>query len=162
MEIGNTETGVGAMRIGMVGLGRMGGNMAQRLRAAGHEVIGYDRNPAVSDVEDLSGLVARLDAPRTVWVMVPAGEATRATIAELKGVLEPGDLVIEGGNSRYTDDAPNAALLAEGGIGYLDCGVSGGIWGGDGGYGLMVGGDPELVERAMPVFDALRPVGPRD
>ena len=150
------------MQMGMIGLGRMGGNMVERLRAAGHEVIGYDRNPEVSDVADLAGLVAVLAAPRTVWVMVPAGEPTRATIAALQAVLDPGDLVIEGGNSRYTDDAPNAALLAERGIGYLDCGVSGGVWGREEGYGLMVGGDAELVARAMPIFDALRPEGPRD
>ncbi len=148
--------------MGMIGLGRMGGNMVGRLRAAGHEVIGYDRNPEVSDVADLAGLVARLEAPRTIWVMVPAGEPTRATVAELQAVLEPGDLVIDGGNSRYTDDAPNAALLAERGIGYLDCGVSGGVWGLQEGYGLMVGGDADLVARAMPIFDALRPEGPRD
>ena len=150
------------MQIGMIGLGRMGGNMAQRLRTAGHDVIGYDRNPEVSDVTDLAGLVARLEAPRTVWVMVPAGEPTRATVAELQAVLEPGDLVIDGGNSRYTDDAPNAALLAERGIGYLDCGVSGGVWGREEGYGLMVGGDADLVAHAMPIFDALRPEGPRE
>ena len=150
------------MQMGMIGLGRMGGNMVERLRAAGHEVIGYDRNPEVSDVADLAGLVAVLAAPRRVWVMVPAGEPTRATIAALQAVLDPGDLVIEGGNSRYTDDAPNAALLAERGIGYLDCGVSGGVWGREEGYGLMVGGDAELVARAMPIFDALRPEGPRD
>ncbi len=149
------------MQLGMIGLGRMGGNMVGRLRAAGHEVVGYDRNPEVSDVPDLAGLVARLEAPRTVWVMVPAGEPTRATVAALQAVLEPGDLVIDGGNSRYSDDGPNAALLAERGIGYLDCGVSGGVWGGEEGYGLMVGGDAELVARAMPIFDALRPEGPR-
>ncbi len=150
------------MQIGMIGLGRMGGNMVARLRAAGHEVVGYDRNPEVSDVPDLAGLVAALAAPRTVWVMVPAGEPTRATVAALQAVLEPGDLVIDGGNSRYTDDAPNAALLAERGIGYLDCGVSGGVWGREEGYGLMVGGDADLVAHAMPIFDALRPEGPRD
>ncbi|SHJ49623.1 6-phosphogluconate dehydrogenase (decarboxylating) [Tessaracoccus bendigoensis DSM 12906] len=149
------------MQIGMIGLGRMGGNMVQRLRAAGHEVVGYDRDPEVSDVEDLAELIGRLEAPRTVWVMVPAGEATQATVSELGAMLEPGDLVIEGGNSRYTDDVPNAALLAETGIGYLDCGVSGGVWGAEGGYGLMVGGDADLVAHAMPIFDALRPAGPR-
>jgi 6-phosphogluconate dehydrogenase len=150
------------MQIGMIGLGRMGGNMVQRLRAAGHEVIGYDRNPDVSEVADLAELAARLEPPRTVWVMVPAGEPTRATVAELQAVLSAGDLVIDGGNSRFTDDAVNAALLAERGIGYLDCGVSGGVWGRDNGYGLMVGGDATLVAHAMPFFDALRPEGPRD
>ena len=150
------------MQLGLIGLGRMGGNMLQRLRTAGHDVIGYDRNPAISEVAELAGLVARLETPRTVWVMVPAGEPTRATVAELRGLLEPGDLVIDGGNSRFTDDAVNAALLAERGIGYLDCGVSGGVWGQQNGYGLMIGGDAGLVERAMPIFDALRPEGPRE
>ena len=150
------------MQLGLIGLGRMGGNMLQRLRTAGHDVIGYDRNPAISEVAELAGLVARLETPRPVWVMVPAGEPTRATVAELRGLLEPGDLVIDGGNSRFTDDAVNAALLAERGIGYLDCGVSGGVWGQQNGYGLMIGGDAGLVERAMPIFDALRPEGPRE
>ena len=150
------------MRLGMIGMGRMGGNMMQRLRAAGHEVVGYDRDPEVSEVADLAEFAARLVAPRTVWVMVPAGAPTQATLAALREVLEPGDLVIEGGNSRFTDDAVNAAHLAEKGIGYLDCGVSGGVWGRDAGYGLMVGGETALVERAMPLFDALRPEGPRE
>jgi len=97
-----------------------------------------------------------------VWVMVPAGEPTRATVAELGEVLDEGDLVIDGGNSRFTDDAVNAETLAAKGIGYLDCGVSGGVWGLENGYGLMVGGDAEHVERAMPIFDALRPEGPRE
>ena len=150
------------MQLGMIGMGRMGGNMMQRLRAAGHEVVGYDRDPEVSEVADLAEFAARLVAPRTVWVMVPAGAPTQATLAALREVLEPGDLVIEGGNSRFTDDAVNAAHLAEKGIGYLDCGVSGGVWGRDAGYGLMVGGETALVERAMPLFDALRPEGPRE
>ena len=94
--------------------------------------------------------------------MVPSGEPTRSTVRSLADVLEPGDLVIDGGNSRYTDDGPNAALLDEKGIGYLDVGVSGGIWGKDNGYGLMAGGAAEHVERAMPIFDALRPEGPRE
>ncbi|WP_424190336.1 phosphogluconate dehydrogenase (NAD(+)-dependent, decarboxylating) [Actinokineospora sp. G85] len=140
----------------------MGFNMRERLRKGGHEVVGYDRNPDVSDSESLADLVGKLDAPRVVWVMVPAGEATRATVAELGDLLGEGDLVIDGGNSRYTDDRGNADLLAAKGVGYLDCGVSGGVWGKDNGYGLMVGGDAEHVERAMPIFDALRPEGPRD
>ncbi|GAA1392042.1 decarboxylating 6-phosphogluconate dehydrogenase [Pseudonocardia kongjuensis] len=150
------------MQIGLIGLGRMGGNMRERLRAAGHEVIGFDPRPEVSDVASLPDLAAALDAPRTVWVMVPSGEPTRNTIATLATVLGSGDLVIEGGNSRYTDDRPNAALLAEHGIGYVDCGVSGGIWGKDNGYGLMAGGEDEHIARAMPVFDALRPEGARE
>lgn len=150
------------MHIGLVGLGKMGGNMRARLRNGGIEVTGYDRNPDVADVGSLAELVQALPAPRTVWIMVPAGDPTTATVNELAGLLEAGDLVIEGGNSRFTDDLVNAETLGAKGIGYLDCGVSGGVWGLKNGYGLMVGGDPALVERAMPVFDALRPEGPRE
>jgi 6-phosphogluconate dehydrogenase len=150
------------MQLGLVGLGRMGFNMRERLRAAGHEVVGYDRNPDVSDSESLADMVSKLSAPRAVWVMVPAGEPTRQTIAELGDLLAEGDIVIDGGNSRFSDDQTNSALLAEKGIAYLDCGVSGGVWGKDNGYGLMVGGAAEDVERVMPVFDALRPEGPRE
>ena len=150
------------MRLGLIGLGKMGGNMRERLRGAGHEVVGFDPRPEVTDVESLAALAAALPAPRVVWVMVPSGEPTRSTVRELADVLSPGDLVIDGGNSRYTDDAPNAALLDGHGIGYLDCGVSGGIWGRDNGYGLMAGGAPEHIELAMPIFDALRPEGPRE
>jgi 6-phosphogluconate dehydrogenase len=140
----------------------MGGNMRTRLRRAGLEVTGYDRNPEISDVASLQELVEALPAPRIVWIMVPAGDPTTATVRELGGLLEPGDAIIEGGNSRFTDDKVNADYLAERGVGYLDCGVSGGVWGLDNGYGLMVGGDGALVERAMPIFDALRPEGPRE
>ncbi|NIH86276.1 phosphogluconate dehydrogenase (NAD(+)-dependent, decarboxylating) [Amycolatopsis granulosa] len=150
------------VQLGLVGLGRMGFNMRERLRAAGHEVVGYDRNEAVSDSSSLADMVSKLDAPRMVWVMVPAGGPTRDTVAELGDLLAEGDLVIDGGNSRFTDDKHNAEVLSAKGIGYLDCGVSGGVWGKDNGYGLMVGGDKELVERAMPIFDALRPDGPRE
>ncbi|GAB1512021.1 decarboxylating 6-phosphogluconate dehydrogenase [Actinophytocola sp. KF-1] len=150
------------MQLGLVGLGRMGFNMRERLRAAGHEVVGYDRNPDVSDSESLADMVSKLSAPRVVWVMVPAGDPTRQTIAELSDLLSGGDTVIDGGNSRFSDDTRNAALLAEKGIAYLDCGVSGGVWGKDNGYGLMVGGAAEDVERVMPIFDALRPEGPRE
>ncbi len=150
------------MQLGLVGLGKMGFNMRERLRAAGHEVVGYDRNPDVSDTASLAELADRLGAPRAVWVMVPAGEPTRQTIAELGDLLSAGDLVVDGGNSRYSDDTRNAALLAEKEIAYLDCGVSGGVWGKDNGYGLMVGGDAKDVERMLPIFDALRPDGPRE
>jgi 6-phosphogluconate dehydrogenase len=150
------------VQLGLIGLGRMGGNMRDRLRAAGHEVVGFDPRPEVTDVDSLAGLAEALTAPRVVWVMVPSGEVTRGTIRELADVLEPGDLVIDGGNSRYTDDGPNAALLDGKGVRYVDCGVSGGIWGKENGYGLMAGGAPEDIERAMPIFDALRPEGPRE
>ena len=149
--------------IGLVGLGKMGGNMRSRLRAGGIEVTGFDQNPEVSDVASLGDLVAALPpGQRFVWVMVPAGEITRAVVTDLAALLAPGDVVIEGGNSHFSDDAVHAALLAPLGIGYLDVGVSGGVWGLENGYGLMVGGDAVLVEAAMPVFDALRPEGPRD
>jgi 6-phosphogluconate dehydrogenase len=150
------------VQLGLIGLGRMGGNMRDRLRAAGHEVVGYDPRPEVSDVESLAALAAALAPPRVIWVMVPSGEPTRSTIRKLAEELEAGDLVIEGGNSRYTDDGPNAELLDKRGIGYLDVGVSGGIWGKTNGYGLMAGGSAEHVELAMPIFDALRPEGPRE
>ncbi len=151
-----------SVHIGLVGLGRMGGNMRIRLRAAGIEVTGYDPNPDVSDVPDLAGLAAAVPGRRIVWVMVPSGAITTAVITELAAVLAPGDLVIEGGNSKFTEDAKHAALLAESGISYVDCGVSGGIWGAENGYGLMAGGDVADIERAMPIFDALRPAGPRE
>ena len=151
------------MRIGLVGLGKMGANMATRLRAHGIEVVGFDRDPAVSDVLSLAELVASLPAgDRFIWVMVPAGDITEAVISELASLLDAGDTVIDGGNSHYIHDAPRAESLAASGIGYLDVGVSGGIWGLANGYGLMVGGDAALVTRALPIFDALRPDGPRD
>ncbi|GAA2159380.1 6-phosphogluconate dehydrogenase [Humibacillus xanthopallidus] len=150
------------MQLGLIGLGKMGGNMRERLRRAGHEVVGFDRNPDVADVKTLPALVKALEAPRVVWVMVPAGDPTRETVAKLAELLEPGDLVIDGGNSRFTDDFENAKLLGAKKIGYVDCGVSGGIWGLENGYGLMCGGDKKWVTRAMPIFDALRPEGPRD
>jgi 6-phosphogluconate dehydrogenase len=140
----------------------MGFNMRERLRRAGHDVVGYDRNAELSDTASLSDLVQRLAAPRVVWIMVPAGDATRNTVHELADGLAAGDLVIDGGNSRFTDDKANAAFLAEHDIRYVDCGVSGGVWGLEVGYGLMAGGAAEDVERAMPIFDALRPEGPRE
>jgi 6-phosphogluconate dehydrogenase len=151
------------MKIGLIGLGKMGGNMRQRLRNNGIEVVGYarsaDSNP---DVDSIKSLVSSLEAPRTVWVMVPHGKPTDDVINELEQYLDPGDLIIEGGNSRFSDDARHAAQVAEKGIGYIDCGVSGGVWGLENGYGLMVGGDAALVEKAMPIFDALRPEGKRE
>jgi 6-phosphogluconate dehydrogenase len=150
------------MHIGIVGLGKMGANMRDRLRTAGVEVTGYDRNPDVTDVASTTALVEALPAPRLVWVMVPAGAITTSVIADLATKLSPGDLVIDGGNSRFTDDFTHEALLAEQGVHYVDAGVSGGVWGATNGYGLMVGGAAEDIERAMPVFDALRPEGPRE
>jgi 6-phosphogluconate dehydrogenase len=150
------------LHIGLVGLGRMGGNMRTRLRAAGVEVTGYDRDPNVSDVASVADLVAALPAPRTVWVMVPAGPITDAVVTELGGLLESGDLIIDGGNTKFTDDLRRAESLALAGIDYIDVGVSGGVWGAENGYGLMVGGPAEQVDRVMPVFDALRPEGPRE
>jgi len=147
------------MQIGMIGLGRMGGNMAERLRRAGHEVVGYARSPQNRDVASLKELASRLSAPRTVWIMIPAGPPTRQTISELMGLLEPGDLVIDGGNSHYTEDQAHAKMLGEAGIHFVDAGVSGGVWGLQNGYGLMVGGDDADVNRVMPIFQALKPQG---
>ncbi|TMM40198.1 MAG: decarboxylating 6-phosphogluconate dehydrogenase [Actinobacteria bacterium] len=146
------------MQLGLIGLGRMGGNMRERLRRAGHEVIGYDPNPDVTDVPGLGQLVERLAAPRLVWIMVPV-QFTEPTIDQLKELLSAGDVVIDGGNSRFSDDPPRAQKLGERGIGYLDCGVSGGVWGREFGYALMVGGDAEHVAKAQPIFDALKPEG---
>jgi 6-phosphogluconate dehydrogenase len=151
-----------AVQLGLVGLGKMGGNMAERVRRAGHEVVGYDKFSEKRDVESLEALVEALDAPRVVWVMVPSGEPTRSTVRELAEVLQPGDVVVEGGNSRYTDDAVHAEILGAKGIGYLDCGVSGGVWGLENGYALMVGGDAADVAKVQPIFDALRPPSPTD
>ncbi len=150
------------MQLAMIGLGRMGANMRDRLVAGGHEVLGYDQDRSRSDAENLVDLVARLARPRHVWVMVPAGAATRFTIEELATLLEADDLVIDGGNSKWSDDAEHARILAAPGVRYLDCGVSGGVWGREYGYGLMVGGDEVDVARMMPAFDTLRPEGPRD
>ena len=150
------------MQLGLIGLGKMGFNMRARLRDGGHEVVGYDPRPEVSDVESLSALAAALQSPRVVWVMVPSGTVTDQTISELATVLSAGDLVIDGGNSRYTEDAPHAKLLADNGIGFIDAGVSGGVWGLAEGYGLMVGGSDADIARAMPIFDTLRPPGPKE
>jgi 6-phosphogluconate dehydrogenase len=147
------------MQLGLVGLGKMGFNMRERLREGGHEVIGYDPRPEVTDVPTIAALAVALDAPRVVWVMVPSGPITGETITSLAQELAEGDLVIDGGNSRYTEDGPHAKLLGEKGIAFVDAGVSGGVWGLKEGYGLMVGGSDADVARAMPIFDTLRPPG---
>ena len=150
------------MHIGLVGLGRMGANMRQRLRNHGLEVTGYDRNPEVSDVESLAALVEALPTGRrVVWVMVPSGEITRSVVTELGGLLGEGDIVIEGGNSHFLDDRAHAQELAGRGVRYVDVGVSGGVWGLENGYGLMAGGATADIDHLMPVFDALRPPGER-
>jgi 6-phosphogluconate dehydrogenase len=148
------------MQLGLIGLGKMGGNMRERIRRAGHTVIGYDRNPEVSDVGSLAELVQGLEAPRTVWVMVPAGGPTQSVVDELADLLSPGDTVVDGGNSRWTDDEKHAEQLGAKGIGFVDAGVPGGVWGLQNGYALMVGGDKEHVDRLQPLWDPLKPEGP--
>ncbi|MBD8608377.1 decarboxylating 6-phosphogluconate dehydrogenase [Aeromicrobium sp. CFBP 8757] len=147
------------MHIGLVGLGKMGGNMRTRLRKGGLTVVGYDRNPDVTDVTSLAEMVEQLPAPRVVWVMVPAGDITRSTVTELLDLLDEGDVIVDGGNSRWTDDEKHAALAAEKGIGYVDCGVSGGVWGLENGYALMAGGTADDIAKVQPAFDALKPEG---
>ena len=150
------------MHIGLIGLGKMGANMRERIRSAGHEVSGYSRTSPDRDVTSLEELVAALPVPRIVMVMVPAGAATAQTITALGDLLSEGDLVVDGGNSKFTDDIVHAEELRGKGIAFVDCGVSGGIWGQQNGYGLMCGGEAEHVAMVMPIFDALRPEGPRD
>ncbi|MBJ7451265.1 MAG: decarboxylating 6-phosphogluconate dehydrogenase [Blastococcus sp.] len=150
------------MQLGLIGLGKMGGNMAERIRRAGHEVVGYDHSPGKRDVDSLPALVEALSAPRVVWVMVPSGEPTRETVKELAGLLEAGDVIVDGGNSKYTDDQVHDVLCREKGIGYVDAGVSGGVWGLENGYALMVGGTAEDVAKVQPIFDALKPPSPTD
>jgi 6-phosphogluconate dehydrogenase len=146
------------MQLGIIGLGRMGGNMRERLRRAGHDVVGFDRNPDVSDAADLADFVSKLAAPRVVWAMVPVA-VTEQTIDDVAALLTEGDLIIDGGNSKFTDDPPRAERLGKRGIGYVDCGVSGGVWGIEDGYALMVGGADADVAKAQPIFDALKPAG---
>ncbi|MFI5506106.1 phosphogluconate dehydrogenase (NAD(+)-dependent, decarboxylating) [Mycobacterium sp. NPDC051804] len=147
------------MQLGLIGLGKMGFNMRERLREGGHEVIGFDPRPEVTDVPTLAALAEALETPRVVWVMVPSGSITDETITSLADALSPGDLVIDGGNSRYTEDGPHEKLLGDKGIAFIDAGVSGGVWGLTEGYGLMVGGSKEDVARVMPIFETLRPPG---
>lgn len=154
------------MKIAMVGLGRMGANMSRRLLRGGHAVVAYDRNPsAVADLADegaegagsLADLVAKLESPRVVWVMVPAGAPTEAVFTELAGLLSPGDIAIDGGNSHFKDDIRRAAMLAAKGIGYVDVGTSGGVWGLERGYCLMIGAEPAAFETVEPILRTLSP-----
>jgi 6-phosphogluconate dehydrogenase len=154
------------MEIGFVGLGRMGGNMVTRLSRAGHRIVAFDRSAAaVTAVEEhgargaasLETLVKALTPPRAVWVMVPAGEPTETTIREVAGLLAAGDTIIDGGNTFYRDDVRRGQELAPRGIGYVDAGTSGGVWGLANGYCLMVGGEPATVNRLAPIFASLAP-----
>ena len=148
------------MELGLVGLGKMGGSMTRRLRGGGHVVIGYDRSEtAPRDVGSLAELVGRLSAPRVVWVMVPAGDPTSQTVEALGELLSEGDIVVDGGNSKYTADKRHADALGKSGIGFVDCGVSGGVWGLKNGYALMAGGADEHIAVVQPVFDTLKPEG---
>jgi 6-phosphogluconate dehydrogenase len=154
------------MRLGVVGLGRMGGNIVRRLTRQGHQCVVFDQNPAaiealagqrVAGGADLRDLVRRLDRPRVVWVMLPSGEITEQAVAQLGDMLQSGDIIIDGGNSFYKDDVRRAKALKAKGIRYVDCGTSGGVWGLERGYCLMIGGDKEAVDYLDPIFDALAP-----
>ena len=154
------------MQLGIIGLGRMGGNIARRLGKAGHQCVVYDANPAAVTAlagegavaaSDLADLVSKLSTPRAVWVMLPAGEITETTVDALAGLLGPGDTVIDGGNSFYKDDIRRAAALKEKGLNYIDVGTSGGVWGLERGYCMMIGGPKEAVDRLDPIFATLAP-----
>ncbi|MFL5821510.1 MAG: phosphogluconate dehydrogenase (NAD(+)-dependent, decarboxylating) [Solirubrobacteraceae bacterium] len=155
------------MQLGFVGLGRMGGNMVHRIhRDSDHQVVAFDFNQeAVSEAEghgasgasSLEDLVSKLEPPRAVWIMVPAGDPTQQTVDGLAGLMDEGDLIVDGGNSKWTDDRRRAARLSETGIHYVDVGTSGGVWGLQVGYCMMVGGPEEAVERIAPILDVLAP-----
>jgi 6-phosphogluconate dehydrogenase len=154
------------MQLGMVGLGRMGANIVRRLIRDGHSCVGYDVSPdavqalaadGAVGADSLEDFVAKLSKPRTAWVMVPAGEITDKTIAQLGAVMEPGDAIIDGGNTHYHDDIRHAAELKERGIHHIDCGTSGGVWGLERGYCLMIGGEQEVVQRLDPLFASIAP-----
>jgi 6-phosphogluconate dehydrogenase len=156
------------MQIAMIGLGRMGANMARRLMRAGHDCVVYDRNPdavaqlvgeGATGAASLAELAGKLTPPRAAWVMVPAGDITEAAVTELATLFSPGDCIVDGGNSNFKDDVRRARLLAERGLLYLDAGTSGGIWGLERGYCLMVGGAVEAFQRLEPVFRSLAPGG---
>jgi 6-phosphogluconate dehydrogenase len=154
------------MELGIVGLGRMGANMARRLMRDGHKIVAYDVNPdavatlageGADGASSLQELAAKLSAPRSVWVMVPAGEITEKTVDAVATVLEKGDAIVDGGNSYYRDDIRRAAKVGEKGVDYVDCGTSGGVFGLDRGYCLMIGGPDRAVERLDPIFASLAP-----
>ncbi len=154
------------MDLGMIGLGRMGANMTQRLVRGGHRMVGFDPKPearksieanGAESADSLEVLVSKLAAPRAVWMMVPAGEITDNTVTALLALLKPGDTIIDGGNSNYKDTLQRAATCAGKQIQYVDSGTSGGVWGLEQGYSMMVGGDAALVERLRPIFDTLAP-----
>ncbi|HEX6091002.1 MAG TPA: decarboxylating 6-phosphogluconate dehydrogenase [Gemmatimonadales bacterium] len=158
------------MKLGMVGLGKMGSNMAARLQTGGHAIVAFDRNAdavagavtaGATGAASLEALVAALEPPRAVWVMVPAGEPTEATISALSTLLEDGDTIIDGGNSFYKDSVRRAATLAAKGIDFVDSGTSGGIWGRTEGYSLMIGGSDSAVRRLEPLFRSLAPAPDR-
>ena len=158
------------MQLGMIGLGRMGANMAQRLMRGGHGIVAFDPKPEAREgarangadpADSLATLVAKLAAPRAVWLMVPAGEITESTLAALMTLLAPGDTVVDGGNSNYKDTMRRAAMFAAKDIRYVDCGTSGGVWGLAEGYSLMVGGEAQAVERLRPIFETLAPARDR-
>ena len=158
------------MELGMIGLGRMGGNMAERLVRGGHRVVGFNRSPKSVDLlvekggegaGNIEELVASLAAPRAVWIMVPAGDPVDETIAKLMPLLEKGDLIIDGGNSRYTDTLRRAGEVTSHGLDFVDVGTSGGIWGLKEGYSMMVGGEEGVVERIRPLLETLAPAPDR-
>jgi 6-phosphogluconate dehydrogenase len=161
------------MQLGMIGLGRMGGNMVLRLLRAGHDCVAFDRDPqrtATFDADEkkrsvkadaLADVVKKLTAPRAVWVMLPAGAVTENMVTELAGLLEPGDIIIDGGNSNFKDDVRRAQELAQKKIGYLDVGTSGGVWGLERGYCLMIGGDRWAYDHLEPILAALAPIPPK-
>ncbi|MEM5383932.1 decarboxylating 6-phosphogluconate dehydrogenase [Paraburkholderia phymatum] len=154
------------MQIGIVGLGRMGGNIGRRLMRGGHQCVVYDHNPQATEAlakegatgaRDLADLVAKLGAPRVVWLMLPAGKITEDTLADLQRILTADDVVIDGGNSFYKDDIRRAAQLRETGVHYVDVGTSGGVWGLERGYCMMIGGDDAIVRRIDPILSVLAP-----
>jgi 6-phosphogluconate dehydrogenase len=156
------------MRIGFIGLGRMGANMVRRLLRDGHQIVAYNRTAektreiateGADPAFTLQELVSKLEKPRAVWIMVPAGDATEAQIDELMDLLEPGDTIIDGGNTNFHDDQRRFPKLKERGVHYVDAGVSGGIWGLSVGYCMMVGGEPEAVQPLEPIFRSLAPEG---